>query len=190
MVKLAKPKARLDRDAWLGAALDLLREQGVDAVRVEPLAARLGVTKGSFYWHFRDRQDLLVSLPCFWAERQTGPVLAHATATAGSPVDKLRAVAEFLGREDPDRYDNAMRAWAQFDADVADVVRQIDRRRLAFSAALFEAAGLPPDEAATRARLFYFFDVGGQITGDVPAAEAERRRRSLRRVELLTADLV
>jgi AcrR family transcriptional regulator len=189
MVQMKNVKTRLDRDAWLAAALDLLREQGVDAVRVEPLAARLGVTKGSFYWHFQDRKDLLQSLPLFWAERQTGPVLAHGAAATGGPVAKLRAVAEFLGREDPDRYDNALRAWAQFDDAVAETVQAIDQRRLAFSAGLFEAAGLAPDEAATRARMFYFFDVGGQITGDVPQSEAERRRRSLRRVELLTADL-
>jgi AcrR family transcriptional regulator len=182
-------KLRLDRDAWLASALDMLRELGIDSVRVEPLAARLGVTKGSFYWHFRDRQDLLGALPAFWAERQTGPVLAAGAAVAGGPVDRLRAVAEFLGREDPDRYDNAMRAWAQFDADVARTVHAIDQRRLAFATEQFEAAGLPREEAATRARLFYFFDVGGQIVGDVPAAEGERRQRSLRRVELLTGDL-
>ena len=190
MEKLKDEKVRLDRDAWLAGALELLREQGIDAVRVEPLAARLGVTKGSFYWHFKHRRDLLESLPPFWAERQTGPVLAHGAAATGGPVDKLRAVAAFLGREDPDRYDNALRAWAQFDDAVARTVRAIDQRRLAFSAELFEAAGLAPEEAATRARLFYFFDVGGQITGDVPHSAAERRRRSLRRVELLTADLV
>ena len=189
MVTSQAPKARLDRDAWLAGALELLREQGVDAVRVEPLSARLGVTKGSFYWHFRNRQDLLASLPAFWAERQTAPVLAHADATPGGPVDKLRAVAEYLGREDPDRYDNAMRAWAQFDPDVAATVQAIDQRRIAFAAALFESVGLASEEAATRARLFYFFDVGSQITGDAPADEAARRRRSLRRVELLTTDL-
>jgi len=166
-----------------------MREKGVDHVKVEPLALRLGVTKGSFYWHFQNRRDLLDALPQFWAEQQTAPVLAHGASAAGGPVVKLHAVAEYLGREDPDRYDNAMRAWAQFDEGVAAAVREIDQRRLNFSAELFEAAGLPPEEAATRARLFYFFDVGGQITGDVPATVDARRRRSLRRVELLTADL-
>lgn len=189
MVMTDNPKTRLDRNAWLAAALDLLREKGVDAVKVEPLAARLDVTKGSFYWHFQDRQDLLASLPQFWADQQTGPVLAHASSVAGGPVEKLRAVARYLGREDPDRYDNAMRAWAQFDDAVARTVRDIDQRRLAFASGLFEAAGLDTDEAATRARLFYFFDVGSQITGDVPRNEQERERRSMRRVDLLTADL-
>lgn len=188
---MAAPQARqqLDREAWLAGALELLREGGVDAIRVEPLAVRLGVTKGSFYWHFRNRQDLLASLPPFWAERQTGPVLATGMAASGGPVAKLRAVAEYLGREDPDRYDNAMRAWAQFDETVAETVRAIDRRRLAFAMDLFETAGLTPDDAEIRARLFYFFDVGGQITGDAPVTAAERKRRSLARFAMLTADL-
>lgn len=183
-------KARLDRRAWLTGALELLRERGVGAIRIEPLARRLGVTKGSFYWHFRDRQELLDALPAFWADNQTAPVLAYGMGAPGGPVDKLRAVAEFLGREDPDRYDNAMRAWAQFDAGVANTVRAIDLKRLSFATDLFEAAGLAPDEAATRARLFYFYDVGVQITGDMPAIATARKQRSLRRVELLTADLV
>lgn len=189
MVMSRKQKARLDRAAWLAAALDLLREKGVASVRVEPLAARLGVTKGSFYWHFKDRGDLLRSLPEFWAERQTGPVLAYAAAAGGGPVDKLRAIADFLAREDPDRYDNAFRAWAQFDPEVARTVNEIDQRRLGFAAALFEAAGLDRDEAAIRARLFYFFDLGGQITGEAGDNACQRRQRSMRRVELLTRDL-
>ena len=183
-------KSRLDRRAWLAGALELLRERGIEGVKVEPLAAGLGVTKGSFYWHFTDRQDLVNSLPQFWAENQTGPVMARAAAVEGGPLDRLRAVAEYLGSEDPDRYDNTMRAWAQFDSDVAQTVREIDRRRLAFAEELFEAAGLTSKEAAIRARLFYFFDVGSQITGDVPGSLQERRRRSIRRVELLTADIV
>lgn len=185
-----QPRQQLDREAWLAGALEMLREQGIDAVRVEALAARLGVTKGSFYWHFSNRQDLLASLPQFWAERQTGLVLAYGRAAAGGPVDKLRAVAEYLGREDPDRYDNAMRGWAQFDAAVARTVQEIDRRRLGFATDQFEAAGLTREEAAIRARLFYFFDVGGQITGEAPEDAAERTDCSLRRLAVLTADLV
>ena len=185
----AAPRTRLDREAWLAEALDMLRDGGVDQVRVEPLAARLGVTKGSFYWHFRDRADLLASLPAFWAERQTGPVLATGEATEGGPVAKMRAIAEFLAREDPDRYDNAMRAWALFDDSVAAAVDTIDTERLDYATSLFEAAGLAAEEAAFRARLWYFYDVGAQITGDAPTDVAERLRRAERRVALLTADL-
>jgi AcrR family transcriptional regulator len=178
-----------DRDTWLAEALEMLRERGVEHVKVEPLAQRLGVTKGSFYWHFKDRADLLRSLPEFWERRQTDPVLAQAENTAGGPIEKMRAVLDFLAREDPDRYDNAMRAWAQFDDEVARAVAGIDERRMATVRALFEEAGLSPEDAAFRARLWYFYDVGEHVTGDTPADVEERRARAARRLELLTADL-
>src|SRR3546814_3544497 len=141
-----KTRARLDRDAWLAAARGLMREKGVGEVKVEPLAERLGVTKGSFYWHFASRGDLLRSIPEFWARRQTEPVLAYAKASGGGAIDKIRAVADFLAREDPDRYDNAMRAWAQFDAGVARAVAEIDARHMGFAAELFEQAGLDRED--------------------------------------------
>ncbi len=183
------PPTRLDRDAWLSEALEALREGGIDHVKVEPLAKRLGVTKGSFYWHFKDRADLLRALPDHWAKAQTEPVLAHAEGAGGGPLDKMRAVLEFLAHEDPDRYDNAMRAWAQFDPVVANAVAAIDSRRMAYAASLFEEAGLPAAEAAFRARLWYFYDVGEHITGDTPEALEERMHRAERRMALLTADL-
>lgn len=184
-----KTRTRLDRDAWLAEALEVMRERGIDQVKIEPLAERLGVTKGSFYWHFADRDDLLRSLPEYWARNQTEPVLAHAEAVSGGPLQKMRAVLEFLAREDPDRYDNAMRAWAQFDPDVASAVAGIDAKRMAYAASLFEQAGLDPDEAAFRARLWYFYDVGEHITADTPADPSERHRRAERRLAILTADL-
>ncbi len=187
---MTKPRDRSqDRESWLAEALELLRERGIDHVKVEPLAQRLGVTKGSFYWHFRNRDDLLRSLPEFWERRQTDPVLAQVETTTGGPIEKMRAILDFLAQEDPDRYDNAMRAWAQFDEEVARAVARIDERRMATARTLFEEAGLDADDAAFRARLWYFYDVGEHVTGDTPAGVEERRERAARRLELLTADL-
>jgi len=177
-----------DRDSWLSEALELMRERGVDHVKVEPLASRLGVTKGSFYWHFKNRGDLLRSLPEFWVRRQTDPVLAQVAKAEGGPVEKLRAILEFLAHEDPDRYDNAMRAWAQFDTDVAKAVAEVDDRRMAAAHVLFEEAGLSPEDAAFRARLWYFYDVGEHVTGDTPADVTDRLHRAAQRLKLLTSD--
>ncbi len=188
MAKAKRDDAQ-DRDSWLAEALELMRERGVDHVKVEPLAQRLGVTKGSFYWHFKNRDDLLKSLPKFWARSQTDPVLEVASRTEGGPLDKMRALLEFLAREDPDRYDNAMRAWAQFDEDVANAVKEIDERRMATARALFEEAGLKPEDAAFRARLWYFYDVGEHVTGDTPSTVEERLARAEKRMRLLTPDL-
>jgi AcrR family transcriptional regulator len=178
-----------DRDSWLAEALELLRERGVDHVKVEPLAQRLGVTKGSFYWHFKNRDDLLRSLPEFWVRRQTDPVLATVDETEGSPIEKMRAILTFLAHEDPDRYDNAMRAWAQFDEDVALSVAEVDDRRMATARGLFEQAGLSSEDAAFRARLWYFYDVGEHVTHDTPSTINERLKRAEHRLKLLTSDL-
>lgn len=178
-----------DRDSWLSEALELMRERGVDHVKVEPLATRLGVTKGSFYWHFKNRGDLLRSLPDFWVRSQTDPVLAQAANADGGPIEKLRTILEILAHEDPDRYDNAMRAWAQFDSDVAGAVAEVDDRRMATARVLFEEAGLSPEDAAFRARLWYFYDVGEHVTGDTPVDVEERLRRAGQRLKLLTSDL-
>ncbi len=178
-----------DRDSWLAEALELLRERGVDHVKVEPLAQRLGVTKGSFYWHFKNRNDLLNSLPEFWVRRQTDPVLATVAETDGSPIEKMRAILTFLAHEDPDRYDNAMRAWAQFDEDVARSVTEVDDRRMATARVLFEQAGLSQTDAAFRARLWYFYDVGEHVTHDTPTTITERLKRAEHRLKLLTSDL-
>ncbi|MBT5943616.1 MAG: TetR/AcrR family transcriptional regulator [Rhodospirillaceae bacterium] len=179
-----------DRDSWLAEALEMLREHGIDHVKVEPLAQRLGVTKGSFYWHFKNRQDLLKSLPEFWARRQTDPVLAHVQAAPGGPIDKMRSILEFIARKDPDQYDNAMRAWAQFDPEVAAAVAAIDDRRMATARWLFEEAGLSAPDAAFRARLWYFYDVGEHVTRDTPDTVEERLERAAHRLKLLTSDLV
>lgn len=178
-----------DRESWLAEALELLRERGVDHVKVEPLAERLGVTKGSFYWHFKNRGDLLRSLPEFWARRHTDPVLAQVATTDGGPIEKMRAILQFLAREDPDRYDNAMRAWSQFDSDVAKAVAEVDERRMSTACVLFEEAGLSAEDAAFRARLWYFYDVGEHVTGDTPADVEIRLRRADHRLKLLTSDL-
>ncbi len=179
-----------DRDSWLAEALELLRERGIDHVKVEPLAQRLGVTKGSFYWHFKNRQDLLKSLPEFWVRRQTDPVVAHGETAPGGPIERMWAILEFLAREDPDQYDNAMRAWAQFDPEVADAVAAIDGRRMTTVRVLFEEAGLSEADAAFRARLWYFYDVGEHVTRDTPGTGEERLERAAHRLKLLTSDLV
>ena len=178
-----------DRNSWLAEALELMRERGINHVKVEPLAERLGVTKGSFYWHFKNRGDLLRSLPEFWSRRQTDPVLSRVTSTEGGPVEKMRAILEFLAHEDPDRYDNAMRAWAQFDPEIAKAVAEVDDRRMATARVLFEKAGLNADDAAFRARLWYFYDVGEHVTGDTPSDVSTRLRRAEHRLKLLTSDL-
>jgi AcrR family transcriptional regulator len=125
---------RLTRDGWMQAARLALLESGPDAVRVEPLAATLGVTKGSFYWHFTDRQALLDALVSEWeAERD---LLVHRLTAERGPA-ALRQVIAFtesrIGAGDRGEIpsDTAMFAWAAMDPAVGERVNAAEAERIA-----------------------------------------------------------
>jgi AcrR family transcriptional regulator len=145
---------------WLRAGLDALRKGGVGAVRVERLAAEVGVTKGSFYWHFRDRGALLDALLEFWSREMTDAEFERIDQLRGGLEARLGALAEDVLEKGIGRYDPAIRAWARHDRKVAAAVAQVDRRRVRALAGLFEDAGFAAAAARTRARLFYTFLLG------------------------------
>jgi AcrR family transcriptional regulator len=153
----------LSTDAWIESALDLLRENGVEAVRVEPLARLLGVTKGSFYWHFADRQALLDSVIERWERSATQEVIRTVELASDEPAERLRELTRLVFRHGGP-LDRAVRAWASHDAGAANAVAKVDAERYKFVRALFEAHGLDRDTAAMRARLLYTSLIGEQHT--------------------------
>ena len=148
------------KQTWLMAGLEALRKGGVGAVRVERLAAELGVTKGSFYWHFRDRGALLDALLEFWAREMTDAEFERIAGLRGGLEARLVALAEDVLEKGMGRYDPPIRAWARSDRKVAAAVAQIDRRRLRALTGLFEQGGVAAAAARTRARMFYTFLLG------------------------------
>src|SRR5215472_1252107 len=86
----ASPRRRLSRLDWVTAALGAIAEGGVAAVAVEPLALRLGTSKGSFYWHFKNRDALLTAALAHWEEQYTAAVAAENTRAAADPMHRLR----------------------------------------------------------------------------------------------------
>ena len=145
---------------WVAAGLEALRKGGVAGVRVERLAEEIGLTKGSFYWHFRDRGELLQALLEFWAREMTEAEFERVQAVKGGLAARLRTLAEDVLEKGIGRYDPAVRAWARVDRKVASAVAQVDRRRVKALTVLFEEGGFAPAEARTRARLFYTFLLG------------------------------
>jgi AcrR family transcriptional regulator len=154
------PAERLTRDDWIAAARKALIKGGVAAIKVDHLARQIGVTRGSFYWHFRDRNELLKSLLQAW--KQSDPFRRVMQHHAGKPVYQL---AEFFciwlrpGEFDPD-YDSAVRDWARVSTAAAQLVRQVDETRLDILRTLFQALGLSKLEADIRARVMYYHQVG------------------------------
>src|SRR5581483_2539749 len=117
--------ARLGADDWLRAALDIMVEEGISGVKIQRLCDRLGVTKGSFYWHFRDLDDFLGELARRWAEegaRLTGR-LDDATDAGASLQQAMRIFADRRNRN----LTRAMRDWAQNDERVRATIRKADQ---------------------------------------------------------------
>jgi AcrR family transcriptional regulator len=175
---------RLGRADWVAAAMRVLAGSGVEAVRVEPLAKRLGVTKGSFYWHFTGRPALLAAVLAEWERRATLAIIAEVEASGGGAGERLLALFRLaLGADG--RLDRRVRAWAVDDAAAAAVLRRVDRRRVGYLRRLFAALGFPQAQAGARARLAYSALVGGFELG-LRTAGGERERAARLYHELLT----
>jgi len=172
---MTRPTPKLARDDWLEVALAAMLARGVTGVRVERLARALGVTKGSFYWHFKDRQDLLAQLLAYWCEELSQSVEREAERLSGSPEDRLLGLLDAIIRRNLNRYDRAVRAWATFDPIVAAAVRRVDEERLDCVRNLFLEMGFSKAEAELRSRFSYYYVVGEQTTGIDADAEARLR---------------
>lgn len=154
-------QARLGRSDWLIAGLRVLIDEGIDAVRITRLADDLGVTRGSFYWHFRDRDELLDGLIAFWSQKNTAAV-REAVATAKSLTEGILAL--FDAWIDPEcfdpRLDHAMRDWARRSDAVRQAVDNADAARVDVIASLYRGFGYAMPEAFVRARVIYFGQIG------------------------------
>ena len=178
-----------DRTAedWVKAASRRLASGGNEAVAVEPLAKAMGVTKGSFYWHFADRPSLLEAVLADWEIRATAPLLDRLRRSAPEPASRLNALAATVAAEGKGTLDPALRAWAQHDARAAAAVSRVDAARLAYIAGEFRTLGFSAADAWTRARLFYLHLLGEHALafGAADASVDERLREAKRVLELL-----
>jgi AcrR family transcriptional regulator len=176
----ASGQRRLSRDDWIAAALAAVADGGLAAVSVEPLAARLGATKGSFYWHFANRDALLEAAIGRWEKETTTDVAAEITAARDAPASQFRRlVAGVIERAEQDRVGPALLASAAHPV-VAAALERVTAARLTLTATVFERLGFAPAEASRRALLAYSAYLGhGQLfhstPGVLPATKAGRR---------------
>jgi AcrR family transcriptional regulator len=159
---------RLSRADWIAAARRALVEGGVAEVKVDRLAARIAVTRGSFYWHFKSRAELLDALLEEWRYTNVEPFLRVLEGEAPPLVRLKRFFAVWLdGREFDPALDSAMRDWARGSKRVAALVREADSTRTDVLRRIFEKQGCAPDEAEVRARVAYYHQVGYYALGIV-----------------------
>ena len=176
----------LTKDDWLRAAMELLRTRGIGGVRVLPLAKELGVSRGSFYWHFEDRDDLLRCMLDWWDREMTDSVIQFANKGHGSAQKRLMAVAEDVVRFDRNRHETAIRTWAESDKRAAKILRRVVNKRLDYVTSLFRDASFSPAEARARGDLLAVYIMSED---SILAHETlETRLRLLRRqIRLLTS---
>ncbi|HEY2715418.1 MAG TPA: TetR/AcrR family transcriptional regulator [Solirubrobacterales bacterium] len=161
-------KARISPEAWVEEGLQVLAKGGPDAVRVEPLARSLGITKGSFYWSFKDRAALLEAILDRWERASVDEVIERIEARGGEPAVKLRHLfALARGRDGIDlgRVDLAIRDWARRDEAVAARLQRVDDRRIDYMRSLFAATGAGELETEARCLLVFSLFVGTPFIG-------------------------
>jgi AcrR family transcriptional regulator len=148
---------RLTREAWLARALDALAKQGERVLTVDALVRLLGVSRGSFYWHFKDRADFFRQLVHYWSANYTENVPKYLATVHSSASDKLLALMDLVFRGRLARYDIAMRSWAAHDPTAARLVKQVDQFRMDYVRSQFAELGFKEEELEVRARAFIVY---------------------------------
>ncbi len=156
--RTSSERTQLDPARWVDTAIDVLASEGVTGLRVEVLAKRCGVTKGSFYWHFKDRQALLDAVLLRWKEGRIRDIEKTTSVSPGKERDQLHFAIEVYGAVRNRKgmaIELAIRDWARHDAHAARIVESVDLYRLDCTRKLFVAAGMSNAEAKSRSLLLY-----------------------------------
>jgi AcrR family transcriptional regulator len=150
---LSNQNQALRRDDWLLAGLDALANRGPQSLRAAKLARTLGVTTGSFYWHFDSVDVFRAELLVYWKEEVVERLICAAKAASDDPKQVLAEIRKRILESGAHRYDSAMRRWAESDGCVLETVRRADEVRGAFLTDMLRASGVSAGEASERARL-------------------------------------
>lgn len=188
-----RSRASLTPERWIAAATEVLVDQGIDSVRVDVLSRALKVTRGSFYWHFRDRDELLSAVLQAWRTHATEQLTKRLESAHDDPRAQIRDLISlpFRGRAAvrAARIELAIRAWARRDAMARAFVDEADASRMGYIAQVFSALGFPLVEARSRAFLLYSYEVAESLLSSQGSA-AQRAERARFVEQLLQLPLV
>lgn len=161
---------QLTADDWIKEGLKALAKSGFTSLKADPLAKAMGVSRGSFYWHFADLGAFHAAVLKRWRDIAAEQIIADVEAGGDEPLEALLR-RSFGARLDLER---AVRNWAAFDAAAQGAVRAIDRRRIDYIATLLTMRGLVPATAQARAQILYWTFLGFALSGTpVPAARLQ-----------------
>lgn len=183
-IDVSVAKVRTPRDAWIEAALQALATGGPESIRVEALAARLGVSKGGFYWHFKDRAALLEEMLDRWEQSVVGDVIAQVESEPGEARAKLQHLFELASSASADLLpvELALRDWARRDGEVAARLHRVDNQRMEYLRSLFGPICVDENDVEARSILVFSLFIGSNFIA------AEHRGRSRSQVLQLAID--
>ncbi|NQW09200.1 MAG: TetR/AcrR family transcriptional regulator [Alphaproteobacteria bacterium] len=156
------PQTKVSHEDWLNAALAVLIDEGVERVKIQDLARTLDVSRSSFYWYFKSRQDLLDQMLWRWLDTNTAAIVERAARPADSIVQAVLHVFECWTDDavfDP-RLDFAVREWARRSEAVRRVLDDADAARVEAIRRMFARHGYEATDAFVRARILYFMQIG------------------------------
>ena len=170
-----KPVNTLTRENWIDFALQRLTEEGIDKVTITGLARELSVTKGSFYWHFKDRDDLLQAMLVRWEETGSKLVFGEVERVGGDAVRRLKHLSDIVIRRYGDQLnlELALRDWGRKDLKIANILRQEDEKRIDYISGLFVEIYGDVKIAEAKAWLLFSLFVG-EIIIAAPMKEQSR----------------
>jgi AcrR family transcriptional regulator len=165
---------RTPRATWIDEGLRALAAGGPDAVRIEPLAQRLGVTRGGFYWHFANRRALLDAMLDTWERRSTDEVLERVEREGGDARAKVRRAGMLTFSRELLPIDLAVRDWARRDKAVARRLKRVDNRRIEYLRLLIGTFHAHAGDVEARSLLAFALAIGNHFI----AADHEGRTRA------------
>jgi AcrR family transcriptional regulator len=175
------PPARTPRTTWIDAGLRALATGGPDAVRIEPLAQQLGVTRGGFYGYFKSRRAFLDELLDAWEQRSTDDVLERVESEGGDARARVRLAGILTFHRELLAVDLAIRDWARRDESVARRLRRVDERRMDYLRSQISTFCPDPDETEARTLLAFTLAIGKHFV-DAQLHRTEVLERALQHV--------
>lgn len=180
-----KRNKSLSEEEWLSQALDVLTAKGPEYLSLRRLTDTLGVTTGSFYWHFENRKAFLKRLFEYWGETSTVDAADFVAAAGGTPEERLYQLMLFVFDHDSTRHDAIMRAWASREPGLEQHVQQVEQFRFNFIRGLFKEMGFKNGDLQTRAHLCLAYMSAHRIVLN-GLSEKQRRNHLKAALKLLT----
>ena len=185
-MKKGPGKHGVSRAEWLQAAANILESHSVADVKIESLARALGISKSGFYWHFKNREELLDHLLDYWSHEVTEVITENSKILELDPMNRLRRTAEIILDYDLVRFETALRQWAFSNEKAAEAVASVNQKRMDFVGGALQELGFSGEDLEMRTLLFTcYHSCESLMFHDIPT---ERRRKLIeKRMELIAS---